>query len=182
MRAPVKILAGASLLLVAFLAVGYLLPNSWSTRRTERVAAPREVIFPLVNSVEGWREWTPWSELETTSSGPEEGAGASLSWDDPDVGSGVFTILESERPKRVRYRVEVDGGAIRFEGLILLEARPKGTEVTWVEEGRFGWNPLFGYLALSMERIQGAELKKGLEQLKRIGEERAEVRSPAPSG
>ena len=59
----------------------------------------------------------------------------------------------------------MEGGSLRTDGRIDLVPVEGGTRVTWTEEGDFGWNPLMGYWALAMERVQGRELQKGLDRL-----------------
>ncbi len=45
-----------------------------------------EAIYPHVNKLKHWEEWTPWTTaldptMKRTFSGPEEGAGAKMAWD-----------------------------------------------------------------------------------------------------
>jgi hypothetical protein len=61
--------------------------------------------------------------------------------------------------------VEVQGGALQFEGTVLLAPVPEGTRVTWSESGDFGWNPLLGYAARQMSESQGAQFEQSLERL-----------------
>jgi carbon monoxide dehydrogenase subunit G len=171
MRPPLKILAGVTALLVLFLAAGFLLPGAWSVERSARIAAAPEEVFPYLNAVERWEEWTPWPDVQSRLHGPPEGVGASRSWDDPEYGDGRFTVVLSDPDRAVGYEVSVEGGSIVFEGRLTLEPADGGTLLTWTESGDFGWNPLLGYLALMMDRMQGAELQKGLERLKALLEE-----------
>jgi hypothetical protein len=108
-------------------------------------------------------------------SGPERGVGASIGWDDPELGSGRFTITDVSPESRVAYAVEVagaGGGVMTTVGFVSLEPRPGGTRILWVEEGDLGGNPLMGYWARSMQRLQGTEMQKGLDRLEQL------VRSP----
>ena len=88
---------------------------------------------------------------------------------DPICAKTLSSILESVAGERVRYRVEVEGGSMITEGTIDLERLADGTEgtrVTWRETGDFGWNPILGYVARAMDRLQGREMEVGLERLR----------------
>ena len=101
------------------------------------------------------------------SPGPERGPGATRRWDHQELGDGVFTILATVPHREVRYRVLVQQGSMVTEGMLRLETEGDGTRVTWRERGDFGWNPLLGYLAPSMDRMQGAQMEGALARLAR---------------
>ena len=191
----VLILGGGGVLLMLFLLVGFLLPQGWEAEATAELPVPASAVYPLLDSPEGWRGWTPWPESGVVRSGPARGAGASLSWDDPELGDGSFTIVSATEPTRVDYAVRVEGGSMRTDGSLTLEPVGPlgpvgaGVRVTWREQGDLGWSPLMGYWALSMRRAQSAELAKGLDRLRALAEERAAqppdsvaVTPPASSG
>lgn len=160
-----KILTALSAFLVLVLGVGLALPGTWSAERDVVVAAPPDSVFRWLDAPELWQRWNPWPDVAVTATGPPRGEGASMIWDDPYAGAGRFTIVESRAPSRLVYRVEVEG-SIRPRGVLDLRAVTGGTEVRWSEEGDFGWNPLMGYAALTMHRVQGPELERGLGRLK----------------
>jgi hypothetical protein len=94
--------------------------------------------------------------------------GATLSWDDPELGAGSFAIVGGTEPARVDYAVRVDEGAMRTDGTLSLTPEAGGVRVDWREEGDLGWNPLMGYWALSLSRAQSEELAKGLDRLRAL--------------
>ena len=166
----VVILGVGALLLGAFLAIGWLLPQSWEAEATAVIPASPSAVYAHLDSPEGWQRWTPWPESGVTRTGPPRGTGASLAWDDPELGAGAFTIVNAEEPERVEYAVLVDEGAMRTDGSLSLRPEGTGVRVTWREQGDLGWNPLMGYWALSINRAQGEELAKGLDRLKAVAE------------
>ncbi len=180
MRGPfspgVIFLGGGALMLSALLLIGYLLPSDWEAEVSAFVPAAPDVVYTFLDSPEGWQRWTPWPESGVQRSGPARGAGASLSWNDPDLGAGSFTISSASQPSRVAYDVVIDEGAIRADGTVDVTPEGGGSRVTWRERGDFGWNPLMGYWALSMSRAQTDELTKGLDRLRQ-----AAVEAPADS-
>ena len=173
-RPGVVVAAVLALLAGAFVLVGILLPGTVEVTRTVEIEAPPEAVFPLLDDLEAWAEWTPWGEVASRLEGPVAGAGARRVWDDPALGSGSLTLVASRPPSAapgggspgVDYAVEVEGGAIRFEGTIAVESTAGGSLVTWTERADLGWNPLLGWTALNMEESQGRQLQDSLERLK----------------
>ena len=159
-----------ALLAAAFLIVGILLPGTVEVTRTVEIDAPPETVFPLVNDLEAWAEWTPWGEVESRLEGPSAGPGARRVWDDPALGSGSLTLMAARPPFGVDYVVEVEDGAIRFEGTISVEASGEGSVVSWTERVDLGWNPILGWTALTMDESQGLQLLESLDRLKQRAE------------
>ncbi len=172
-----RVLGAGSALLVLFLIVGFALPGTWSAERSALIRAGPDAVYPLVDAPSSWSRWTSWPDSGVVREGPRRGVGARLRWDDPELGDGTFEIVEAVSPTRVRYRVEIEGGRMRTEGVFSLTVETGGTRVTWKEEGDFGWNPLMGYWARFMERAQGREMEKALNRLGVLAVEGAESRS-----
>lgn len=176
-----KVVAALGALGILVLGVGLALPATWDVERSLRIDAPPDSIYRWLYDPGAWQEWTVWGGVELVASGPERGAGATLRWDDPYLGDGTFTVVEADPPRMVRYRVEVEGGAMVTEGrLTLTRAEGTGTTVTWEERGDFGWNPMMGYAALNMGRIQGVELERALRRLESLVETGSVPDSLAP--
>lgn len=164
------LLAAAAAVLLLFLVVGWILPGTWKAERSTVLAAPPSSVFPWVDSPAAWQQWTPWPDSGVVHEGPERGVGARLAWNDEELGSGSFEIVEAHPDSLVRYRVVVQEGAMYTNGTMRLRAEGSGTRVDWKEEGDFGGNPLMGYWARFMERAQGAELEKALDRLGTLAE------------
>lgn len=173
---------GLAALLVLFLVVGFLLPGTWSTERSLEIDAPAQAVFPWLDSPRAWTRWTPdWPDSGLVVAGPAHGVGATMSWNDPNVGDGHFEVVEADAPRVVRYRVEVQRGTMRTDGTLLLHEHDGHTLLTWREKGDFGHNPLMGYWARAMKRVQGAQLQKDLTTLKALVEKGADPDAPSDS-
>jgi uncharacterized protein YndB with AHSA1/START domain len=164
------VLGGLAGLLVLFLVVGFFLPASWSAQSSVQIEAPPQAVFPWLDAPRSWARWTPWPDSGLVVAGPAHGVGANMSWDDPSVGDGRFEVVEADAPRLVRYRVEVQKRTMRTDGTLRLESRDGGTRVTWHEDGNFGHNPLMGYWARFMPRMQSAQLREDLAKLKSLVE------------
>jgi carbon monoxide dehydrogenase subunit G len=178
---PLKVLASASALLIVALVVGLLLPGRWEVERSVLVAAPPEAVFSWLDDPHRWDAWAPMGDVESSFSGPERGSGATRSWDDPEMGDGRFTILATQADREVQYRVEVQGGSLITQGTLRLVPEGTGTRVTWAEVGDFGPNPLLGYTALGMDRMQGNQMDNALRRLADLAESEAPDAPDAPA-
>jgi hypothetical protein len=171
-----------AVLSLGVLAVGFLLPSTWSAGAELHIEAPPEAIHPLVHRAQGWLAWTPGPETGVETFGPEAGVGSGYRWDDPGYGRGEFTLTRDEDTgptREVGYEVEVEGGSIRIRGVLTLAPEGTGTRVTWREEGDFGWNPLLGYLSGRMEELQGEQLLQSLGTLRdRVESGRSPAETP----
>ncbi len=159
-----------AILMVVFVAAGILLPDTLEVTRSVRIAASPERIFPLLNDLAAWDAWTPWGDIESRLEGPSAGPGARRVWDDRRLGSGSLTITASMSPSVVGYTVDLEDGAIRFEGVLSVATRGDASLVTWTERADLGWNPLLGWTALGMEKSQGSQLEESLARLKEQAE------------
>ena len=159
-----KVLGTGALILLSLLGLGVVLPATWEAEATVLLPGGPDAAFTYLDSPAGWLAWTPWPDSSTIS-GPPRGVGATLLWDDPEFGSGVFTIVQADAPTHVSYRVEVNDGRMSTDGTLELNPEGTGTRVRWREEGNLGRNPLMGYWALSMDRAQSDELRKSLDRL-----------------
>lgn len=174
---------GLAGLLVLFLVVGFILPGTWSAQTSAEIDAPRDSVFPWLDSPRAWTRWTPdWPDSGLVIGGPAHGVGATMSWNDPKVGDGRFRVVEADSPRVVRYRVAVQHGSMRTDGTLRLAARGGQTLLTWREDGDFGHNPLMGYWARFMKKVQGAQLAENLARLKKLVEEGARADSVTPAG
>ncbi|WP_130013763.1 SRPBCC family protein [Serinicoccus sediminis] len=155
-----------------------LAPVPYATSRSALVqAAPGRVLTELVD-FRRWRDWSPWEgtdpRMRRSYSGPTSGAGSEYAWDGgTKAGAGSMRIssvlgsraveidLHFERP----FPADAD---IRFD----LVPQPEGerTLVTWSMAGEHtGVMRVLGRV-LSMDRLVGTDLEKGLARLKDLVE------------
>lgn len=161
------VLGGGAVLLTLVLLIGFFLPTQWSVSAEVRIEVSSDALLPYLDSPEGWARWTAWPDSGLTRSGPERGTGASISWEDRELGAGSFTIGEVAETS-VFYSVVVDGAAntlMTTNGTIELEPLGSATLIRWTESGDLGRNPLMGFWGLTMESAQARELQKSLDQL-----------------
>ena len=168
MKFGAKVFGVLSALLLLFLLIGLLLPGKWEAEAEAVIQAHPEELFPLLNNLENWAQWSPMPESGQEAFGSLSGVGAGLRWDDPQYGVGEVRIVSSQTDAEVGYEVEVEGGALKIQGLLTLERVEGGTRIIWREAGDFGWNPLMGFAARGMASSQGDAMRESLATLARL--------------
>lgn len=178
-----RLLFRVLLILLFLLAlIGLMLPSAAQVERSIVINAPAGDIFPHLNSMRGFHEWSPWASIDPDTvyafSGPERGIGSRMTWQsgDTQVGRGSQEIVDSIENQRVDMLLEFgeqgDGSAA-----FLLE--PEGqamTHLRWQFRTAFGWD-LFGrYVGLMLDSMIGSAYDRGLRDLKK----RVESPPPAP--
>jgi len=175
----------ASTLVVLLLLAGYLLPGELYVERTLTVQAEPEAVYSLVNSGEGWGQWTSWIKEFDPSwkgnilDGPTEGVGMRYKWQTNKLGGGVITITVSEAPKHVAYTMRQLPSEQELQGQFRVEAVAEGgCRVSWSEgttiEGSIG-----RWMALASKGRIATNMDKTLGRLRDLAETPGNVRAPS---
>ena len=71
-------------LVVVVVGIGSFLPKDFTVERSIEISASPEAVFDEVSSLRKWDAWSPWlardPSIVNTYSGPESGAGATVTW------------------------------------------------------------------------------------------------------
>jgi carbon monoxide dehydrogenase subunit G len=163
--------------------VAFGLPAHVTVTRSKSISAPESAVFPHLNNLHEFSEWSPWQlrdpQLKVTYDGPEQGKGAQIRWTSqkPSVGTGSMEIVESEPNRSIDLVVNFNG--LEGTGSYQIVPDGSGSKVTWSFGYESGSSPLKRWKALMLDGFVGAEYSAGLERLKEKIE--AERRPTAPS-
>jgi hypothetical protein len=158
-----RLVLGLVVLVGIMAGVAFGLPAHVTVTRSTSINAPESAVFPYLNNLHRFSEWSPWQlrdpQLAMTYGGPEQGKGAQVKWTSqkPSVGAGRMEIIESEPNRSIDLVVNFNG----LEGTSSYQITPDGSG------SKITWN--FGF----------AEYSAGLERLKQKIE--AERRPTAPT-
>jgi hypothetical protein len=166
------------LVIVAILFIVILagLPDQFALSRSKTINAPAEKIFPLVNDLRKWDEWSPWAKLDPNAKnnfeGPQAGVGSSMTWDgNKKIGAGKMTIIESHPNTHIKFKLEFirPFAATNISDFTFVPDSNQ-TKVTWtmVGESKFAFK-IFSLLA-NCDDMAGRDFEKGLASLKAIAE------------
>jgi hypothetical protein len=168
--------------ILAVVAVG--LPAHVTVARSVVINAPESAVFPYLNDLHRFPNWSPWSardpELQVAYSGPQEGKGARVEWVSTlrSIGTGNMEITDSEPSHNIGLAVNYNG--LEGTSSYAIEPSGSGSKVTWNFGYDTGSSPLKRWKGLMLDGYVGAEYRAGLDKLKaRIEEDRGPLATPA---
>jgi hypothetical protein len=183
MRPMMRLILGLLVLVGIMAGVAFGLPAHVTVTRSKSISAPESIVFPYLNNLHEFSEWSPWQlrdpQLKVTYSGPQQGKGAQVQWasEKPSVGNGSMAILESDPNRSIDLAVDYNG--LEGSGSYRTVPDGSGSKVIWNFVYESGSSPLKRWKALMLDGFVGAEYSAGLERLKQKIE--AERRPTAPS-
>ena len=157
-----------------FIIVGSLLPRSYSFTSEIEIADGPEKIFPMINSLQNWQQWSrQWNpdeieSLEIHYNGKPAGVGAAQSWTDVR-GSGKLWITESTADQSIEYEMTF-ANFPKMTSQIELFPENSMTRVKWSSQGTLPGGPFYGYFAAFFSSQMQSEYRSSLEKLKSVVE------------
>jgi len=160
-------------LLVLLFLLGMAAREGWDVEVSTRISAGPEEIYPFVDDLRRWPEWTvdarEGSEpLEFHFSGPPRGVGARALSQGPHS-SVRWEITASDPAKGVWFDEWLEGD-IQAKGAIMFTPVEGGTRVTWVDRGSLGDMPFIKLFHYLMQASLTESFQRNLETLKRLVE------------
>jgi len=160
-------------LFLAFVAIGYALPDKAHVERQAVINAPAEKIYAIISDLQRNQEWSPWlavdPAIKVTFEGAGPGVGQKLIWEstNPQVGSGSQTTAELIANEKVVSALDFEGS----KAVATLQLAPEGTatKVTWAFDAALG-GLLERWFGLLFDGWIGPDYEKGLAALKALAE------------
>lgn len=171
-----------------FLTIGGLLavasrqPDTYRVVRTGTFEAQPADVFPFLNDLSRWNDWSPWKDLDpeqrmATSENPV-GKGAWFTWEgNSDAGKGKMTMIESVENQKVVHELHFiepfeDTATVTFE----LAGSGSSTQMTWTMDGKMNLLSKAMCLFVSMDQMIGGDFEKGMKKLQPLVEAQAKAR------
>ena len=177
----VKILVGVAGVLVLFVAAVATRASAYHVERKLEIAAPADLVFGVLNDLRQFAGvlvlfGSPLEKrdpnMQRSIEGPAAGVGQSYAWSgNREVGQGKMTIEESVPGQKVGVKLEfVKPMASTATCALTLAGTPAGSFVTWSMAGNHNFiGKAFG-MFMDMDKMLGADIEKGLAQLKTVAE------------
>ena len=153
-----------------------LLPRSYDFQQSVEIARRPEEIFPQLNSIKKWPQWSQQFNMQKIQgldikySGKDEGVGAAQTWTEIR-GSGKLWITESTPNETLTYEVEFHNFPKMTSTFTLDPAGEDKTVVTWRSTGQLPRTPLYGLMAPVFGTQMEYEYEKSLAALKALVEQ-----------
>lgn len=182
------------------------LPRDWTSEAQIEVAAPVAEVYPLVEDLQRWREWSAWNrdahaEVERTYSGAERGVGARFEWTSEDTAGSGRLEIRAVGPNSIEYESLHLGGLVlagrekgefathrgavilrdvdrdyAVPGSITLEATERGSRVTWRETIDLGDTVIAKFFSITVAPLAREAHRRLLETSLEGLKDRVELR------
>jgi hypothetical protein len=173
------ILVGVAGVMALFVAVVATRPSAYHVERKLEVAAPTDLVFGIVNDLHQFAGvlvlfGSPLDKLDSsmqkTFDGPA-GVGQSYAWSGKKAGTAKMTIDVSIPGQTVGMKLEFVAPMKSTAACALtLAGTSSGSSVTWSMRGNHNFiGRAFGVF-MNMDNMLGADIEKGLAQLKTVAE------------
>ena len=159
-------------LAVAAVIAALSMSSKWQLQTSQPIDAPATKIFPYINTLKKWPEWTVWNQTEhpnmqMTYKGSDSGAGAIQIWHEGN-NKGTLEIITSEPNQYVEYRLNMGNGLFFINGRISLDQSQQGTLVTWKLWGDNGPNLIARLMTLVFKPMLHKDLTYSLSNLQQL--------------
>lgn len=178
-----KILGGAGVAFVLFLAFIQTRPAEFHIERSLQMNAPAATVFGYIDDFHKWSLWSPWDKLDPSMkreySGASSGVGAAYGWTGNDqVGSGKMTITETMPPEMVKIALDF---LTPFEAhnrtTFSIRSAGSSSTVTWMMDGENGFMGKAASVFMDMDQLVGKDFETGLASIKQAAEADAKTQT-----
>ena len=170
----IEILISFAIVFALFVIVGIFLPSS--RHLSESVQSNRKVAiaYDLLNNTRRFTDWNPSllhdPRAQISTSGPDEGKGAKISYQSKvrGVGDGSWEIVETVPNQKIQYAITTDAPGSNKRSVFTLKPvgnRGRNTQITQTYDVDYGFNPIARYAGLYVSTSVGEDIKLGLGRL-----------------
>jgi len=158
-------------LIILIVLISFVLPRKIIVERSGIINANPEQVFEQINTMQNWKNWSPWHQIDSNTvyafNQIPASEGASYSWvsENKDVGKGSLTILKSIKNDSIAAELsfESQGKSICY---YTFEKNELGVNVKFGMICDAAYNPMARYFNLFMNKILGKDFEKGIQNLK----------------
>ncbi|KGM57058.1 hypothetical protein N799_12780 [Lysobacter arseniciresistens ZS79] len=170
----IEILISLAIVAVLFVTVGFLLPSSRHIENSVETNRKLTIVYDTISSFSRFDEWNTLAlrdpGMDLKISGPEQGVGATLSYDSDvkEVGEGSWEIIEAVPNKSVTFRITDDKVGKNKVTKFILEPtgrNDRNVKITQTYDVDYGMNLIGRYAGMYVGSNFGGDMKVGLSRL-----------------
>ena len=149
-------------------------PDEFKVMRSATIYASPEKVFPHVNELRKWEDWSPWAKRDPNAKsvfeGPAGGIGAVMRWaGNKEVGQGSMTITDSRANESICIKLEFLK-PFKATNSAEFTFQPAGNQtiVMWSMTGKNNFFFKVFSLFMNCDDMVGKDFEKGLASLKSV--------------
>lgn len=171
---PILLAVGFIVLLLFAIIAGR--PDEFKVMRSATINASPDKIFPHVNELRQWEDWSPWAKRDPNAKsvfeGPAGGIGAVMRWaGNKEVGEGSMTITDSRANESIRIKLEfLKPFKATNTAEFVFKSVGNQTEVIWSMTGVNNFFFKAFSLFMNCDDMVGRDFERGLAAMKSVAE------------
>ncbi len=155
--------------------VSLFFPHTYKIEKSTVVNRSIQQTYDYLNHIENWSDWSPWNTNVDSSmvffySKNKSGIGAAQYFRGGLIGNGSFRIIQSVPNEKITYRLSINEGAMAINQTFEFKMLGNHTQLTWVDEGDVGMNPLYRFMLPSKISATEQGFEEGLMVIKKAAE------------
>lgn len=165
------------IVVLLLLIIPLFISKDMNYEKSIKIHAPRENVWPHVNSLSAMDKWSPWNDrdpnMERALTGTDGTVGARQSWKSnvKNVGEGSQTITAVHPPERLETKLEfLKPFKSVADAYVTLSAAGEETQVTWGFKSKMPYPMNIMKLFMNFEKSMDGDFGAGLDKLKNICE------------
>ncbi len=154
-----------------FFLVSLFFPRHYKFEKSITINKSVPEVFSYMNNLRNWENWSAWNKTMDTSmyvfyNKKTDSLGARQYFNGNILGTGRFEISNYKPNAFFSYRLMMHDGEVNAGGTFFFTEKNNATELSWVDSGDVGYNPIFRYMIPLKKNSTEAAFDEGLKRIK----------------
>ena len=166
-----KVFLSFFILVGLFFGISLFFPHQYKFEKSIDINKPRSEVFGYMNNLKNWEQWSVWNKSLDTSmylfySSRKDSIGALQYFNGNLLGLGRFKISHYKANELLSYNLQMHQSEVTANGIFFFSDKNNGTQLTWVDSGDVGYNPIYRYMIPFKRNSTEAAFEDGLKRIK----------------
>lgn len=166
-----KVFLSFFVIIILFFGISLFFPHTYKIERSIEINKPASTVFTYMNDLRNWEKWSVWnkdldSTLYTFYSKRSDSLGAKQYFNGDLLGTGRFIINNYKQNEILGYHLQMHGSEVKANGTFFFLPKNSTTQLTWIDSGDVGYNPIFRYMIPSKVSSTEKAFDDGLKRIK----------------
>jgi len=154
-----------------FFGVSLFFPHKYKFERSIEINKPVHETFLFMNDLRNWEKWSVWNKSLDSSmilfyGKRSDSLGARQYFDGKILGKGRFEIINYKNDEVLSYNLNMHQNEVNANGTFFFTQKNNSTQLSWVDSGDVGYNPIFRYMIPSKKKSTETAFDEGLKRIK----------------
>jgi carbon monoxide dehydrogenase subunit G len=156
-----------------FLGISLFFPHQYKFENSIEINKPKQEVFTFMNNLQNWEQWSVWNKsIDSTMylfyTTRKDSIGAMQYFNGNLLGSGRFKISNIKANEFLSYNLQMHQSEVNANGTFFFSDKNTVTQLTWVDSGDVGHNPIFRYMIPFKRSSTEKAFEEGLKRIKEV--------------